>query len=126
MQKEPNFLTIAQAADFLKVSPDTLRRWEERGIVTPIRTKGGSRRYTLLDLKIAKLNKRKIRSFQISTLLKQNYINHKRDLKIALFTSFLWIFGLLALYFLTPVFLRPTNPEQQINTFLNNNNNLTP
>lgn len=126
MQNEPNFLTITQAADFLKVSPDTLRRWEERGIVTPIRTKGGSRRYTLLDLKIAKLNKRKTRSFQISTLLKQNYINHKRDLKIALFTSFLWIFGLLALHFLTPVFLRPTNPEQQINTFLNNNSNLTP
>lgn len=114
MQTEAKFLTITQAAQFLKVSPDTLRRWEDKGIVTPQRTKGGSRRYTLLDLKIAKLNKRKTRFFQIPTLLKQNYINHKRDLRIALLTSFLWIFGLLAYHFLTPVFFRPTNPEQQI------------
>lgn len=126
MQNEPRFLTITQAAEFLRVSPDTLRRWEEKGIVTPSRTKGGSRRYTLLDLKIAKLNKKKTRSFKLSTLLKQNYINHRRDLKIALLTSILWIFALLIFHFLTPVFLRPTNPEQQINTFLNNNNKLTP
>ncbi len=124
MQNEANFLTIAQAAEFLKVSPDTLRRWEDKGIVTPLRTKGGSRRYTLLDLKIAKLNKRKReqvlssrnRFFQIPALLRQNYINSKQDLKIALLTSFLWIFALSAYHFLTPVFLRPTNPEQQISS----------
>lgn len=116
LRKEATLLTIAQAAKFLKVSPDTLRRWEAKGIVTPQRTKGGSRRYTLLDIKIAKLNKKKSRFFQISTLFRQNYINHKRDFKIALFTSFLWIFGLLAFHFLTPIFLRPTNPEQQISS----------
>ena len=116
MQKEATFLTIARAAQFLQVSPDTLRRWEEKGIVTPARTKGGSRRYTLLDLKIARLNKRKTRFSQIPTLLKQNYISHKRDFKIALFTSFLWIFALLAYKFLAPVFLRPTSPEQQISS----------
>lgn len=116
MQNEAKFLTITQAAKFLKVSPDTLRRWEDRGIIAPQRTKGGSRRYTLLDLKIARLNKRKIRFFQIPTLLKQNYINSKQDLKIALLTSFLWIFGLLAYHFLTPVFFRPTNPQQQISS----------
>ena len=122
MQFEATFLTITQAAKFLKVSPDTLRRWEAKGIVTPQRTKGGSRRYTLLDLKIAKLNKRKReqvlssrnRFFQIPTFLRQNYLSSKRDLKIALLTSFLWIFALLAYNFLTPIFLRPTNPEQQI------------
>lgn len=114
MQKKAEFLTIAQAARFLKVSPDTLRRWEDRGIVTPLRTKGGSRRYTLLDLKIAKLNKKKTRFFQIPTLLRQNYINSKQDLKIALITSFLWVLGLLAYHFLTPIVLQSTNPEQQI------------
>ncbi len=114
MQNEAKFLTIAEASQFLKVSPDTLRRWEEKGIITPNRTKGGSRRYTLLDLKIAKLNKRKIRFFQIPTLLKQNYINSRRDLKIAIFTSFLWVFALLAYHFLNPIFLRPTNPEQRV------------
>ncbi len=114
LRKKAKFLTIAQAAEFLKVSPDTLRRWENKGIVTPQRTKGGSRRYTLLDLKIAKLNKKKSRFSQIPAFLKQNYINSKRDLKIVLLTSFLWIFGLLIYHFLTPVFLRPTNPEQQV------------
>ena len=114
MQNKAKFLTIAQAAEFLKISPDTLRRWEAKGIVTPHRTKGGSRRYTLLDLKIAKLNKRKVRFLQLPTLISQNYINSKRDLRIALVTSFLWIFGILIFHFLTPVFLRPTNPQQRI------------
>lgn len=114
MQNKANFLTITRAAEFLKVSPDTLRRWEDKGIVTPQRTKGGSRRYTLIDLKIARLNKNKLKFFQIPTLLKQNYINSGQDLKIALITSFLWIFGLTAYHFLTPIFLRPTNPEQRI------------
>lgn len=104
MQNEANFLTITRAAEFLKVSPDTLRRWEAKGIVKPQRTKGGSRRYTLLDLKIAKL-KRKV---------KQKYISSRQDLKVAMFTSFVWIFSLLAFHFLTPVFLQPTNPEHQV------------
>lgn len=114
MQSKAKFLTITQAAEFLKVSPDTLRRWEDKGLVAPQRTKGGSRRYTLLDLKIARLNKRKTKFFQISSLLTQNYINSRQDLKIALITSFLWIFALLSFHFLTPIFLRPTNPEQRI------------
>lgn len=114
MQKEANFLTIAQAAEFLNVSPDTLRRWEERGIVTPQRTRGGSRRYTLYDLKIAKLNKRKTRFFGISTLIRQNYINSKRDLRIVFLTSCLWILSLLAYHFIAPDFLKPTNPNLQI------------
>lgn len=114
MQSKAKFLTITQAAEFLKVSPDTLRRWEDKGIVTPARTKGGSRRYTLLDLKIARLNKKKHKFFQLPALLRQNYISSRHDLKIALFTSFLWVFALLSFHFLTPVFLRPTNPEQRI------------
>ncbi len=114
MQNEAKFLTITQAAQFLKISPDTLRRWEEKGMLTPQRTKGGSRRYTYLDLKIAKLNKRKSRLLQISTLIRTNYISSGRDLKIAAFTSFLWIFGMLLYHFLSPVFLMPTNPNQQI------------
>jgi excisionase family DNA binding protein len=118
MQKKAEFLTIAQAAQFLNVSPDTLRRWEDRGIVTPHRTKGGSRRYTLLDLKIAKLNKQSLRSNDLKKktqfLFRKNYISSKRDLKIAIFTSFLWIFGILIFNLLAPSFLRPTNPDRQI------------
>lgn len=108
------FLTITEAATFLKVSADTLRRWEKKGIITPQRSKGGVRRYTLLDLKIAKLNKRKIKFFQIPTLFKQNYINSKRDIKIVLFTSFFWIFGILIYNFLAFFLTLPTNPEQKV------------
>lgn len=114
MQNAATFLTIAQAAQFLNVSPDTLRRWERRGIVTPQRTKGGTRRYTLLDLKIAKLNKRKTSVFHIPTLVNLRYLSNSRDLKVAAFTSFLWVFGILIYYLLTPVFLMPTNPEQNV------------
>lgn len=112
MQNKAKFLTIAQASEILQISPDTLRRWEDRGIVTPHRTRGGSRRYTLLDLKIAKL-KRKV---------KQDYKGHSRDFKIAFITSLLWILALLVFYFVVPIFTRPTNPDQQINTFLNKKN----
>lgn len=102
LRNRHKLLTITQAAQFLNISPDTLRRWEDKGIITPHRTKGGSRRYTLLDLKIAKLNKKKGWA--------QKYINMSRhDLKIALFTSMLWIAVLIIWHFLSPVLLKPTN-----------------
>lgn len=106
MQNEAKLLNIAEAAQFLKISPDTLRRWEKKSIVTPQRTKGGFRKYTLIDLKIAKLNKRRG--------WKQNYIHSKNDLKVAFITSFLWILGIFTYQFLTPLLSMPTNPNQQI------------
>lgn len=45
------FLSIQEAANFLGVSPQTLRRWEVEGrIEPPERTKGGQRRYDLTQL----------------------------------------------------------------------------
>lgn len=42
------FLTIGQAAKWLGVSPQTLRRWEREGRIKPAqRTSGGQRRYDL-------------------------------------------------------------------------------
>jgi DNA-binding transcriptional MerR regulator len=38
--------TIQQAADKLRISAKTLRRWEARGIIHPDRTPGNQRRYT--------------------------------------------------------------------------------
>ncbi len=47
MQEERKWYTISQAAKYLGVSPDTLRRWEKAGkIESPTRTAGGARRYT--------------------------------------------------------------------------------
>lgn len=41
-----DFLTIQEAADLLKVSSKTLRRWEEKGSLVPLRTEGKHRRYS--------------------------------------------------------------------------------
>lgn len=47
MQNEKKWFTVSEAAKFLGVSPDTLRRWEKAGkISAPIRTAGGARRYS--------------------------------------------------------------------------------
>lgn len=43
--------TVSQAAKFLGVSADTLRNWEQQRKFIPQRTKGGSRRYKLQELK---------------------------------------------------------------------------
>ncbi|KKQ93205.1 MAG: hypothetical protein UT19_C0016G0018 [Candidatus Woesebacteria bacterium GW2011_GWB1_39_10b] len=50
-------LNINEAANILGVSTKTLRRWEEREILKPQRTKGGHRRYLLQELYIFKRQK---------------------------------------------------------------------
>ncbi|NEP52898.1 MAG: IS607 family transposase [Moorea sp. SIO3C2] len=45
----PKF-SVSEAADYLGVSADTLRRWEEEGKLIPERTKGGHRRYDVAQL----------------------------------------------------------------------------
>jgi excisionase family DNA binding protein len=44
-------ISISKAAKELGVSQNTLRRWEERGYITPERTPGGHRKYDLDKLK---------------------------------------------------------------------------
>ena len=44
-------LTVSQAAKFLKVSIDTLRRWDRSGKLTTRRSPGGNRRYSKEDLR---------------------------------------------------------------------------
>jgi excisionase family DNA binding protein len=54
MNNLPNtqtFLTIQDTAKLLKVSTKTLRRWEAKGTLVPVRTSGGHRRYTLPQVK---------------------------------------------------------------------------
>jgi len=48
---------LYQAAKYLKVSEKTLRRWEKNGRISPIRTRGGHRRYTVDQLRSAKRTK---------------------------------------------------------------------
>ena len=58
-------VTIQEAAHFLGVSPQTLRRWERQGKGVPVqRTVGGQRRYDLT----------KLRSSNILTTKQQDYL----------------------------------------------------
>ena len=41
-----NLLNIKEAAAYLNVHPDTLRRWDEKGKLNSLTTEGGHRRYT--------------------------------------------------------------------------------
>ena len=51
------FLTIRQAAEYLGVSTQTLRRWEKEGkISSPMRTEGNQRRYDLNKIAPLKRN----------------------------------------------------------------------
>jgi len=54
-----NLFTISQAAHYLKVSEKTLRRWEKKNLLIPIRTIGLHRRYSLSQLKNVKSSRGK-------------------------------------------------------------------
>lgn len=43
---ESKYLGIIEAAKYLGVSRNTLRRWEDAGAITPLRTPTNARRYT--------------------------------------------------------------------------------
>jgi len=45
-----NLLTAREAASYLRVSLSTLNRMERAGLLRPLRTPGGHRRYTLAML----------------------------------------------------------------------------
>ncbi|MBI5400054.1 MerR family DNA-binding transcriptional regulator, partial [Candidatus Saganbacteria bacterium] len=59
MTQLPNsnkLFSVSQASKFLNVSIDTLRRWDKKGKLVPIRTAGGSRRYHLNQLEAFKVS----------------------------------------------------------------------
>ncbi len=47
LDKEMTILTAREAAEYLRVSLYTLRKMEMEGLLTPFRTPGGHRRYSL-------------------------------------------------------------------------------
>jgi excisionase family DNA binding protein len=57
--KQTTKLSIHEAADYLGVSTKTLRRWESQGILTPERTPGNQRRYSLIQLQTFDLSQSK-------------------------------------------------------------------
>jgi excisionase family DNA binding protein len=47
MSTELKLYTAKEAAAYLRVSPFTLRKMEQQGLIVPYRTPGGHRRYSL-------------------------------------------------------------------------------
>src|ERR1041385_9363317 len=49
-RREPEWLTLGQAARFLGVAQSTIRKWSDQGRVPAFYTPGGHRRYRRADL----------------------------------------------------------------------------
>lgn len=50
-QKIPELLTLKEACEILKVHPNTLRQWDEKGILKAIRFgTRGDRKYKMADI----------------------------------------------------------------------------
>jgi excisionase family DNA binding protein len=47
MEERMTILTAKESAQYLRISPFTLRKIEKRGLIVPYRTPGGHRRYTV-------------------------------------------------------------------------------
>jgi excisionase family DNA binding protein len=50
VEKNKKLLSVGEAAEFLGVSTDSLRKWSDQGLVPVYRTPGGQRRYSPADL----------------------------------------------------------------------------
>jgi excisionase family DNA binding protein len=50
MEGRHRLLSVSEAAEFLGVSADSLRKWSDQGMLPVYRTPGGQRRYSPADL----------------------------------------------------------------------------
>ena len=79
MEKTLQVFTIQQASDHSNVSKHTLRFWEKEleGIIVPLRTRGGQRRYTLKHLLIIEEIKRLKKKGLSLVEIKETLRNHR-------------------------------------------------
>ena len=78
-----NYLRVGEAADFLHVSPDTLRNWESSGYLVSKRSKGGDRRYKLADLEEVLLSRNPALAAIIKSRTSQLVLDKGADTTIA-------------------------------------------
>ena len=90
----PKYLSIGQASKYLNIAIPTLRLWERKGIIKPIRTAGNQRRYTLQMLDDALAGKKPAKPVSKDKLIigycRVSSDGQKNDLKrqIAVVTNF--------------------------------------
>ncbi len=62
-QLAPLYISIGEASRLVGVSPATLRTWEKRGVIAPLRSPSGYRRFTLTDIeRLQRLRRARSRS----------------------------------------------------------------
>src|SRR4030042_1402682 len=81
MPADPALLTISQAAKYLGVSSDTLRRWERKGKLIPQRTLGNARRYRIEDVNRLKNKYSQPSTIEVLNQTKAEINQLKQDLK---------------------------------------------
>jgi excisionase family DNA binding protein len=60
-QASSRLLSVGEAAAYLGVSPASLRKWSNQGLVPVFRTPGGQRRYSIQDLDGFRRSMREVR-----------------------------------------------------------------
>lgn len=101
MQDQKKWYTISEAAKYLGVSSDTLRRWEKaKKISAPTRTAGGARRYSkeLLNEILGRGNEEKPTSQPIKPKSQGKSLD-KKQLLIGLITAIVTMAILIPLLF---------------------------
>lgn len=78
-------VSIREASEFTEVEIHTLRYWEKEfaGILNPIRTAGGQRRYRQQDINVVFLIKRLLREEMYSIAGAKQYLRRLAERKIA-------------------------------------------
>ncbi|MDM0107934.1 MerR family transcriptional regulator [Variovorax sp. J22R24] len=69
MARSPDTITVREAAERLGVTPRTLKYYEERGIVVPVRSEGRYRLYQAADLeKLSRVLRMRSLGFSLTTI----------------------------------------------------------
>lgn len=79
LMEDKGLITIRYAAEFLKISKDTLRRWEKKNIIKPYRSPTGRRYYDIIQLSnlITRKSKATDNSKKLSPIFKPNVLPSK-------------------------------------------------
>lgn len=116
--KNPNLLTVKKAAELLNVSTDTLRLWDEKNILTPVRGDNGYRYYTQVQIsEFLKNNEVKPRNKR--PLLYIRYIDEKdKEKQLSVLTKYVKNTGLYKYNTLITTTFDPQSEAEEITKLL--------
>jgi len=100
--RNPSWLSIGEAAKYLGISRDTLRRWEQKGKIKPVRSPSNRRYYTTNQLaQIRQGNQPLAQTNQPKSLITNRLKKHE----LILLGVFVLVLTLLAVVFALYLFV---------------------